>query len=157
MLSPEAHIEPAPENHEVLFCWLANHGDHVERTVTMPANRAMLLPVINYGTSYLEDPSLESDIDLIRRAKDDIDGVHRKYAEFDGVVEHAYRVATDVFDLHIGESNCFGVPSGNTRAVSDGYWIFIRTIPPGRHEVVIIGACSSGQNCITARCHIDAI
>jgi len=157
MGAPKSAIETAPNNSDILFCWGGDHGDHLDQSFKIPAQKAILIPVMNFGTSFLEDPYAKNDSDLILLAKRHIDNLVQKDCEFDAVVCHTYRIGTQVFDLKVVEGNALKVPPGNTRGVSDGYWIFVKPLESGNHELFIAGACSPGPSCVTVNYHLQAI
>jgi hypothetical protein len=66
-----------------------------------------------------------------------------------------YRVQSPVFDLTYPKSNVFGLPSGPTRAISDGYWVFLKPLSPGMHDVYAAGSCSSGKTKVECMWHLN--
>src|SRR4051812_41769805 len=58
---------------------LAGSGP-VERTITINTGKAVLFPVINFITSYAEEPSLKSEEALLSYAKSNIDDISKKEA-----------------------------------------------------------------------------
>ncbi len=157
MESPKAEITPSSDDSNVLFCWTGDHGDQLDRTIQIPSNKAILIPVMNFNTSYLEDPSLKTDSDLIKAAKDHIDNLVQKDCEFNGVPCQIHRIPTRVFDLQVKEGNPLKVPPGNTRGVSDGYWIFTKPLAPGNYDLAITGACTPGPSCVNVKYHIQVL
>ena len=45
-----------------------------------------------------------------------------------------YRVHSRAFDTNLPENPIFGKP-GPTRAVSDGYWVILEPLSPGKHDI----------------------
>ena len=45
-----------------------------------------------------------------------------------------YRVHSRVFDVNFAENPIGGKP-GPDRAVSDGYWVILEPLSPGKHEI----------------------
>lgn len=45
-----------------------------------------------------------------------------------------YRVHSRAFDVNLPENPIFGEP-GSTRAVSDGYWVILEPLTPGKHDI----------------------
>ena len=52
--------------------------------VVLPPNRAVLLPVINFTTSYSEEPALRTEAEMIKHAESNIDDIVKKEATIDG-------------------------------------------------------------------------
>lgn len=120
----------------------------------MPAGKAILLPVINFVISFLEEPDLKTDSDLVFRARSDVDDITTREAAINGQVISdlsRYRVRSDPFDFIFPIDNLFAIPPGLTRCVSDGYWLFIRYLPFKENKVSVNGACSLGRTSV----HVD--
>jgi hypothetical protein len=142
--------------HDVLFL-AGTFGGSAEREIIIPARRAILMPVINFTTSYAEEPALKSESELISRARYDIDDIVKKEAIVDGMNIQGlekYRVASPLFDITLPDNNVIGVQAGPTQGVSDGYWLFLKPLPPGKHEIRAWGSCSSGRTNIDITFHI---
>jgi hypothetical protein len=80
---------------------------------------------------------------LQKYAKDDQDKVTNLQATVDGVAIpdlKKYRMQSPLFDVIIPEDNVMGVPPGATQAVSDGFWILLRPLSPGKHEIDFTGS-----------------
>jgi hypothetical protein len=63
-----------------------------------------------------------------------------------------YRVESQLFDLTLPENNVFPAPPGKTKAVSDGFWVFLKPLPVGNHEIDFSGSTidlSGVNNCNT--------
>jgi hypothetical protein len=134
----------------VLFL-VGTYGGSAERNYTIPKGKALLFPIINFTTSYAEEPALKTESELISRAKSDIDDIVNKEATVDGVGLHEvdkYRVASLPFDITLPENNALGLEAGPTLAVSDGYWVFLKPLTPGKHEIHAAGSCSSGKTTV---------
>ena len=86
----------------------------------------------------MEFPELKTETELKNRAKNAIDRVKRLIISIDSkkISNLAnYRVRSDPFEVNFPEHNVFGVEPGITRAVSDGYWIMLKPLPPGKHTL----------------------
>ena len=137
-------------NEDVLFI-AGTTGGYIEREISIPAGKAILLGVINFTTSYSEEPHLKNDSDLIARAKSDIDDIVSKDALIDGEKINDlgdYRISSSPFDLVLPENSLYGAPPGPTRGISDGYWLFLKPLTPGKHEIITTGSCSSGKTSV---------
>jgi hypothetical protein len=110
-------------------------GGRAERSCTIPAGVAILIPAINVECSFVEDESLSNEADLRACANSDQDLVTRTGASLDGLELEVHRVESPLFDVIFPADNIFAVPEGPTQAVSDGYWVFLKPLPPGNHEL----------------------
>ena len=132
--------------HEVIFLAGTFEG-HAKRTYFIPSSRGIFFPVINFITSFAEEPQLKTDSDLIIRANEDIASLTNVNVIIDGIsIQNIdeYRVQSPVFDIQFEERNAFKLPPGPTRAISDGFWIFLRGLTSGWHTIRVIGSCYSG-------------
>jgi hypothetical protein len=122
------------------------------RSCIVPNGKAILFPVINYEMNPLEKPELAIGPDLVRHVIDDIDDIILKYATVDGTNVPVYRIKSDplIFSLKISDENNNGIPGGTTYAVSDGYWVFLRPLLEGDHQIYFHGSCSGGQRSAAA-------
>lgn len=136
------------------------YGGSAERDYTIPAGKSVLFPIINFTTSYIEEPTLKTESDLKERAKQDIDDIEKKEAIIDGMsVQNIqkFRVQSPTFDLTYCDNNVFGLRSGLTKAISDGYWIFLKPIPKGKYDIYAAGACSLGRTQVSIRWHLNIV
>jgi hypothetical protein len=128
-------------NSDVWF--LSGHGGgEVTRACSIPAGKAIFFPVINVECDYLS-PGLKTESDLRKCAKDDQDKVTNLHAIVDGVAIpdlKKYRVQSPLFNMTVPEDNIMGISPGTTQAVSDGFWIFLKPLPPGKHEIHFTGS-----------------
>lgn len=117
-------------------------GGKAERSCTIPAGKAIFLPAITVECSHAEDQSLETEQDLRMCAKDDQDKVQRVYATIDGVdlpASQIYRVQSPIFNITFGPDNVFSAPEGPSLSASDGYWVFLKPLSSGNHEIHVGG------------------
>jgi hypothetical protein len=120
----------------------------IKRTIVVPPNKAILVPVINFTTSYSEDPSLKTEAEMITHAKMNIDDIAKKEAIIDGralLISENYRVQTPPFDFSFPPNNIYGVKEGPSRGVGDGFWIFLKPLRSGKHNIRTYGSCLSGR------------
>jgi hypothetical protein len=150
------NLETQNGNRDVIFL-PGNLGGCSVRTYTVPSGRAILIPIINFTTSYSEEPNLKTELDLVNRANRDIDDIVEKFAEVDGQPIYnieEFRVRTPPFGTCLISDNVFNVTPGQTTSVSDGYWIFLRPLSTGTHEIHTIGACSSGKTRVDSKLYL---
>jgi hypothetical protein len=113
-------------------------GGLTERTCTIPAGKAILIPVINGECSYAEYPSFKSESELRSCAITQMDKATQLKARVDGVDVidlNSYRFQSPLFNLTLSENNIFGLPASTTQAVADGFWILLEPLPAGNHEI----------------------
>ncbi|HKI08035.1 MAG TPA: hypothetical protein VKA09_06540 [Nitrososphaeraceae archaeon] len=112
-----------------------------ERTCEIPAGKGILFPVFNAECSFAEYPNLKTDSELSQCAKELIDKVTFVQATIDGVqIQNISRTQSPPFAVTFPEENIFGVQAGPTRAVSDGFWIFLQPLSAGNHVINFKGA-----------------
>jgi hypothetical protein len=58
------------------------------------------------------------------------------------------------FELDLPEENVVGVGPGKTKSASDGYWVFLRPLSVGKHEIHSFSSCRIGTQWIETRYHL---
>jgi hypothetical protein len=125
-------------------------GGSVTRYCTIPYGNALLFPIITSVFSFVEDPDLKSEEDLLNAARNDTDTVKQlnftvddiKFGQLD-----QFRVSSGIFDDIVD-----GV---QTKLVSDGFWIFLRPPQMGRHTIYFVGENIDFFNQVTYNLSID--
>ena len=114
-------------------------GTSVKRHCVVPFGKAIFFPVIEKECSFAEESEqLKTEEELIGRASFMMDIVTKMEVIVDG---HSlpdlknYRVRSRVFDLWFPEDNVYNVPSGFTRSVTEGYWVFLKPLKAGKHNL----------------------
>jgi hypothetical protein len=128
-------------------------GKAVNRECTIPVGRAILFPVINIEVNAIEKPDLRTDAELISYVIKDEDDILNLDAQTDGHKVPIYRVRSDppMFPLKIPIDNAFEIAGETTTmATSDGYWVFLKPLSPGQHELFFAGSCSLGARNVKA-------
>jgi hypothetical protein len=143
--------------HDPVWFLAGTIGDEnkvAHRTCIIPKQQAILFPVINY--IHIRAPSFKTDIELANHVQKDIDDIVVNEAMIDGQKVPIFRVKSDprIFNLRVREENKLEIPVGSTMASADGYWVFIKSLNIGRHEVYFHGACSGGIRNASARYQI---
>lgn len=118
------------------------------RTISIPIDKAILFPVINFITSYLENPFLKTEKDLIFSAKSNIDDILLREVELDGIqiqISEKHRIRSPIFNLFLPENNLYDIEPGYTKAISDGYWIFLKNLSHESHTIHTRGSCLAGK------------
>lgn len=113
-------------------------GGAVTRECTIPSDKGILLSPINVVCDSATEPALDTEAELRSCAKADQDTVIEKEVIVDGVNVgnlDSYRFQSPLFNLTYLENNISGVAPQTAKAVSDGFWILLEPLPPGRHEI----------------------
>lgn len=132
-------------------------GKTVERICSIPKERAILFPVINYEMNSLEKPELKTESQLIKHVMQDQNDIVNLDAVVDGQKIPAYRIRSDpsFFSITAPEENAVQIPfGGTTHATADGFWVFLKPLPTGEHSIYFSGACSSGSRNVKATYHV---
>jgi len=114
-------------------------GGAAERTCEIPEGKALLFPLLTTECNYLENPILKTESELRSCAKQGQDfGSKTMAASVDNVelknLEN-YRVESQLFNLTLPENNVVSATPGTTKAISDGYWVFVKPLPIGNHDI----------------------
>jgi hypothetical protein len=129
------------------------------RKCNVPFGKALLFPVINYEINQLEEPKLRTDGALVKNVVDDINDIVKREAIIDGLSIPTFRVQSSpkVFSLNVSSDNWLGIPSGSIKAAADGYWVFLKPLQAGKHEIFFHGSCSGGTRNSTARYFLNVV
>ena len=123
-------------------------GGYAKRTIPTTASTALLFPVVNHTISHAENPDLKTDQDLILFTKSHTNDIVKKELNIDGVnyeISEDHRVLSPPFDFSFPYNNVFGVKEGPTRGAGDGYWVFLKPLSVGHHNIRTFGSCMSGR------------
>lgn len=112
-------------------------GGSAVRTCDVPAGKAILVPVNVVECSFAE-MNVKTEEELRRCAEEDESSNPGLFLSVDGKQFkdlETYRVHSRAFDTNFPENNIFAAKPGPTRAVSDGYWIILEPLTPGKHDI----------------------
>jgi hypothetical protein len=134
---------PIGQNGPVWFL-AGTFGGSADRTCNVPPGKAIMFPVYNAECSYAEYPQYKTESELRNCAKDQADKVTGLDASIDGIVidnlKQKYRVQSPLFDFILPNNNVLGTSAGPSKAVSDGYWVILQPLSPGKHDVRFSGS-----------------
>ena len=132
------------------LCGTFGENKFPKRRCKIPRGKGILFPVINY--IFVPDSEIGTDYQVAQHVKRDIDDIVKLEATVDARAVPAYRVGSDpeIFHFSIKEENKLGLPVGMNKAAADGYWVFLRPLPPGEHRLYFHGSCSGGIRNSTA-------
>lgn len=108
------------------------------RKCTISSGKSILFPIIASQFSFAEVPFLKTEEELISYTAKDIDHSSLLEAVIDGIdlkKLHEYRCQFGPFDLTFPDNNIWNVRPGQTRAVSDGFWVFLEPLSDGNHTI----------------------
>ena len=49
--------------------------------------------------------------------------------------DEAHKVTSNLFNLTLPEDNIWGEPPGPDKAITQGWWIMLKPLPPGEHTL----------------------
>jgi hypothetical protein len=127
-----------------------------ERSCAIPADKAILIPVINYEASVAEGDGT-TDEELAARAKFEMDQITNMQAMFNGtnVKElKQYRIQSPPFNVTLPADNVLGLPAQTTKMMSEGYWLFLKPLEPGKYDLHSFGSCLAGRIKIGSSYHL---
>ena len=123
-------------------------GGFAERTCRVPYGKAIIMPVINYECSFADEPSITTDWELEDKSKREIDDIKDVRVKIDEITLEdlsPFRIRSPLFMINLQEDNILGATSGFTKMISDGYWIIVKPLGFGEHQVNSFGSCRSGK------------
>lgn len=132
--------------------------DLVRRKCTIPSRRSIFFPILEKEDSFSEDNDLNKESELTKRCVEAMNRVICLEARIDGeVVKHLeeYRALSEVFDLTFPEDNVYGVRPGITRSVCDGYWLFLKPLRSGQHQIDFKGETLLTDHIVTEQLKVD--
>jgi hypothetical protein len=114
----------------------------VKRQCVIPKGKSILFPVLLKQDSFANDPDLVTEEQLINRAREATDRTRSLRVTINGMEVkniEAWRARSPVFDLTFPIDNVYDVSPGPTRAVCDGFWVFIKPMQLGRYTIYFRG------------------
>jgi hypothetical protein len=139
-------------------------GGSVTRSCTVPADKAILVPVINGECSSVEGNGT-TDAALRACATGQMDAVTQTSASVDGtaidlgpVSEGRFRFQSPLFTITFAPNNGFypdGSVAGTGKAVADGFWVLVKPLSKGQHTVDVQGTAVFGDFIFQVSVHYD--
>jgi hypothetical protein len=118
-----------------------------ERSCTIPADKAILFPVINYEASVAEGDGT-TDEELTARVRYEMDEITNMRAMVSGTNVNElrqYRIQSPPFNVTLPTDNVLGLPAQTTKMMSEGYWLFLKPLEPGNYDLYSFGSCLAGR------------
>jgi hypothetical protein len=128
------------ENQELCFLMkiLINaFEEKFEYETTVPKGRLLFLPLINNLIDFHHYPNLQSESELCSYSKSEIDNQTIVHLSVNGneIKEiQQYRIQSNLFNITLVDHNN-PTQKLETQAISEGYWIFLHSLPLGRNEI----------------------
>lgn len=123
-------------NDPVFFLVFSGSGG-ASRTCDVPAGKAILIPINVVECSLVEIPGATEE-ELHTCATEDESSNPGLFLSVDGKELKEldkYRIHSRIFNFTLPEDPWIGKDPGPSRAVSDGYWVILEPLPPGKHEI----------------------
>lgn len=124
----------------VFFLVQAGDEEAVERTCTVPAGTALLLPLLDASCTTVEPPPFFGRDETALRTC--TEALFATPVELTAVVDgeaipdlERYRVQSDLFTVALPAGNWLGVEPTVTLGVAEGYWLLLTPLPVGEHEL----------------------
>ena len=144
------HSKQANPSHSSKTGIASDSGGHIERTCTIPKEKAIFFPVYNtFQTFNPPPPNLR---DAIKIVKDNVDQATNLKASVDGtnINVNMLRSLTLPFEFTLPPDNIFGITNppdlGPYEAIVDGYWVALRPLSVGTHEISFSSSHPDGPN-----------
>jgi hypothetical protein len=128
-----------------------------ERSCTIPADKAILFPVINFEASVAEGDGTTEE-ELAGRAKFEMDQITDMRVRISGTnIEELrqYRIHSPLFTVTFPPDNVLGLPAQSTKMISEGYWLFLKPLETGKYDLHSFGSCLSGRIKIGISYHLS--
>jgi len=123
-----------------------------KRNCVIPHGRSILFPIIVSQYSRSEKPGM-SDRELIRYISKDINQTSLLEAAVDEINLtdlSRFRIKSRrTFQLDMVKDNIWDVKSGTTKAVSDGFWVFLKPLTKGKHTIYFHGIEPNFETSVT--------
>jgi hypothetical protein len=133
MFDPSGSNCNVNQNGPVWFMAGTMNGAELERQCTVKYGSSILIVVLG-GISSERDRCSIPLIECVRSTND--------HGLFSASINNQpisnlskYRVTTPQFDFTFAENNVFGISPGTVKAVADGWYIFLKPLPPGTYDV----------------------
>jgi hypothetical protein len=129
-----------------------------KRSCTIPADKAILFPVINVEASVAEgDGSTEEELSAcVRIEMDQITDMRAMISGTNLYELKQYRIQSPLFNVTLPADNVLGLPGQTTKMMSEGYWLFLKPLEPGNYDLYSFGSCLAGRIKIGVYYHLTA-
>jgi hypothetical protein len=118
------------------------------RTCSVSTKKSILFPVINCESNLIEHPEFRTPNEVIDHVTRDENSILKKVCRVDDKEVPVHRVRSDpqIFEIYIDKNGLLDTAKfGHTYATSDGFWVFLKPLPEGRHFISFRGSCEYGR------------
>jgi hypothetical protein len=127
---------------EPVWFFPGTYQHSVIRYCEIPYGVGILFPILNSECSYAEYPQMKTKEELSICAKKIQDKTVPEFATLNGLeipkLEN-YRIQSDIFNFTLPKNIILDLPPQTTQAVSDGNWIFLKSLPVDNYELKFKG------------------
>jgi pterin-4a-carbinolamine dehydratase len=134
---------------EPVWFLVGTFGYPVIRECTIPLGTAILFPVLNIVCSYAEYPNFTTKEQLkecTSRIQNQTTDINVYIDRIKLVDINKYRIQSSLFNLTLPQDNVINVNPQVTQAISEGYWIFLKPLNIGKHEIKFTGNVNFENN-----------
>lgn len=121
-------------------------GGIVERECEIPYGKDILFPIISSLCDGIGFPNVNTIEEKTVCAQADNNNAIKLKVIIDGTELNdleEYRITSPLFEIEYPKNNIMGFPSGNTTAVGDGFWVFLKPLEKGDHNIHFSGVTPS--------------
>lgn len=129
------------QTNEKVWFLAGTFGGIAERRCIIPSHKSLFFPILNDIVSFATDPELKTEEQLSLYAKADLDNTRLLRVVIDGYELEdiwRYRIRTSPFDVELPVAKTSG-KYAISRAVSDGFWMFLHPLTKGCHTIFFAG------------------
>lgn len=115
-----------------------------KRSITVPRDKFIFLPIINWLSYQEQGQSLSSLKSVANERMDEIGFLQLSLNNSILNIDFQdFRVQTPFFEIDLPNENILNIKSGKTKMISDGYWVCLK---PLRNDLDMesFGSCSNG-------------
>jgi hypothetical protein len=156
--SGENAAEGQSDLNAFFLCQTIENAKHQPyREICIPTGTSLFLPIINWISNFYEHGNSESELIKIATERMDVIGnlkLTLNGSNIQGLEK--YRFRSKFFTVDLPESNIIDLPPGETRLISDGYWVFTEPLVTDT-RLSTFGTCSSGITKIGVNYYIKVI
>lgn len=131
------------QNNPNVWFLAGTFGGPVTRNCTIPDGKSILIPLINNECSYLEFPAYKTQPELEKCSTDFVDKVSNLQLSIDGVNVPdltKYRFKSGLYNFTMPQDNVLGLAAGTTDSIAEGYWVMLKPLTKGTHELKFGGS-----------------
>jgi hypothetical protein len=112
------------------------------RHCTIPSGLPILIPILNCAADPIHYPQLGKDEDIINHVTEQAEMLKNKECYVNDESIPVERVPSEprIFELYVHPDFDKFHKGGTTRASADGYWVFLKPLPRGKHNITFVGA-----------------